>query len=1248
MSKSNRNQPQSRQQKKQDMTDILSSADEQLGQLGHVASSDDANHVGEFVGFDQSDLSDQKPDFTSWQSPKMPEGENFFANEPALFGAQIQQGNLSFQAQGDDAPTRIGKPITAQMVSKRVSASNPDPLARVKAVVNEEIPAAAEPQETKAAEAPAPQRRRSRMDRNRQQEAQEIQPVAAPAVVVPAANQENDFDLFGAGDSEVPAKPQHSRRAATPDGRYTGARTAMPSGGAAQSSVAQRARETRDQVIAEQQAQTGAQETAQTEQKQPVARPAAQKPRQRPAAQAQNPTGERTQSERPKGQRPAAANQRQRPQAQTTQTQPPQARRPQQRPQAQQPSSEVRQPQFAPSASQYSDQAEDIAYKRNGFEMDEDTNFENSAPVNKLRRKQVPSTTTPRDRYDFEDDDDDDDDDDRGGNILVPIIITILAVGVLLASICLPDWDGIGGTVGETMSKAKNGIVSVFSSVKNMIVPEEELVKSFSATASEGQAPTEVVFAIQTSKNVTDLRIVNDSGVVVYEGMYSQSKEESGEIISNSNVYLWKPALTITEAYHGGFTVYAHDKDGDESDGIRCTETIVITEPQQQQAPIDSFEVDNESGEIPLTIRFTVTSSSDVTAVRVVDENDTPIATMYYSDISDEFAQVEDNGDYRIWTLAADIESAYAGEYQVHYQSGYDAQSFEMSGYTVMVNLAEEIVATAEPTPEISATPSPSPSPSPTPSPTPEPTATPIPATTALPSADALSVEDTDPSKIKLAATLYKNGSKMKTFARTKTISMLAPFTTSIDGDDYAIWKQAGVLTFRNGPFRQNASYSTAEVEKQKLTQVWTQPIGSMQVDSGTYFGVGNPGQAVIVKWATEVRESMGLNDTAKSTKALKEVIVAAMDGYIYFYNLVDGTATREPIELGAPSFGGLSVATNGTPILGVGQYNSKLVKKTISNGYHIINLISNEKEMLIANDGKDKSSNYTGVLGSALFDKTTGTMVFGGMNGVVYSAELGAVTKAYNHEAGTISLGSEVQAYKTLAGKQDKRRTNIDGSVAMYNNYVYYGDKDGILQCVDINTLTAVWAVNTKNTIISTPALDMSENGDVSLYTANILHSKGGVSSIRRFDALTGELAWQYEIPELKYNSKQERGVYASPVIGNESISDLVIYTVSKDDEGSTVLALNKDSGTVVWSTDFETTTQSSPVAVYNEAGDAWLIQAESNGNINLMDAKSGKVLDSLKLEAEIEASPAVYGNLMIIGTTGKDTGGVYCIRID
>ena len=78
--------------------------------------------------------------------------------------------------------------------------------------------------------------------------------------------------------------------------------------------------------------------------------------------------------------------------------------------------------------------------------------------------------------------------------------------------------------------------------------------------------------------------------------------------------------------------------------------------------------------------------------------------------------------------------------------------------------------------------------------------------------------------------------------------------------------------------------------------------------------------------------------------------------------------------------------------------------------------------------------------------------------------------------------------------------------------------------------------------------------------------------------------------------------------------------------------------------------------MAVYNEDGKAWLIQAESNGKIHLMDPTDGSILDTLTLapiedpegELAIEGSPAVYGNLLVIGTTGKNAGGVYCIKIE
>ena len=91
-------------------------------------------------------------------------------------------------------------------------------------------------------------------------------------------------------------------------------------------------------------------------------------------------------------------------------------------------------------------------------------------------------------------------------------------------------------------------------------------------------------------------------------------------------------------------------------------------------------------------------------------------------------------------------------------------------------------------------------------------------------------------------------------------------------------------------------------------------------------------------------------------TVALKEVMIAGQDGKAYFYNLQDGTATREAIDLGVPSAGGLSLATEryaGT--LGVGQSHSKVGSSVKKSGYHLLNLLTNKEEKLIQTDGKEK-----------------------------------------------------------------------------------------------------------------------------------------------------------------------------------------------------------------------------------------------------------------------------------------------------
>ena len=76
---------------------------------------------------------------------------------------------------------------------------------------------------------------------------------------------------------------------------------------------------------------------------------------------------------------------------------------------------------------------------------------------------------------------------------------------------------------------------------------------------------------------------MDDLGNTVYDGNYSTDKEASGEVISNSNVLLWKPSCTIEDAYSGGFTAYARRQDGVESEGFPVSCLLYTSEMYKAQ-----------------------------------------------------------------------------------------------------------------------------------------------------------------------------------------------------------------------------------------------------------------------------------------------------------------------------------------------------------------------------------------------------------------------------------------------------------------------------------------------------------------------------------------------------------------------------------------------------------------------------------------------------------------------------------------
>ena len=66
-----------------------------------------------------------------------------------------------------------------------------------------------------------------------------------------------------------------------------------------------------------------------------------------------------------------------------------------------------------------------------------------------------------------------------------------------------------------------------------------------------------------------------------------------------------------------------------------------------------------------------------------------------------------------------------------------------------------------------------------------------------------------------------------------------------------------------------------------------------------------------------------------------------------------------------------------------------------------------------------------------------------------------------------------------------------------------------------------------------------------------------------------------------------------------------------------------------------------SSPIPVYSDDGNAYIIVGDSNGQLFLVD-KEGKTLSVLDLGSNIEASPAMFNNTLVIGTRGNRICGI------
>lgn len=564
---------------------------------------------------------------------------------------------------------------------------------------------------------------------------------------------------------------------------------------------------------------------------------------------------------------------------------------------------------------------------------------------------------------------------------------------------------------------------------------------------------------------------------------------------------------------------------------------------------------------------------------------------------------------------------------------------------------------TEEPTPLIAEQPAEEPTAEPTLVPTALPTVTPTPTPTLVPTATPLPRLEASAGSgsLKSTDTVYSGG-------KTTTVSRAAGYVAP-NPDEYSFYASAGVLTFRGDNFRRNAAYGTADVEKEQLSLLWQVPLGSLKTDdNGTLYGVGWTGQAAIVKWTKEVREGMNLYADKKATAKLREVIFAAQDGKIYFLDLTDGSATRDTINIGYPMKGSVSIDRMDRPLLAVGQGISKLANnKTGKIGLHIYNLVDG-KEAYFLNGRKSNTqvqySTNGAFDGTALFlnnNRDVDALIVAGENGLLYTLDLNSkftFPSVLNPDAVLSMTVKPTGVYlRTKSSDEKDNLVSVESSVAMYDKYVYMADTYGVIRCVDSDTMKTVWAMDGGDNIDAAMALDMDGESSVSLYTGNTAYNRLGSKknvTIRRMNALTGETVWTYDI-KCDYDKNQLSGCKASPVIGQNKISDLVYFTVNKvNGGGSKLLALDKQTGRLVWEYAMKDESISSPVAVYNENGDAWIIQGDEGGNLTMLNARTGSVRSTINLGGPIEASPAVYKDYLVVGTCGKGSANMVCVKIE
>lgn len=503
-----------------------------------------------------------------------------------------------------------------------------------------------------------------------------------------------------------------------------------------------------------------------------------------------------------------------------------------------------------------------------------------------------------------------------------------------------------------------------------------------------------------------------------------------------------------------------------------------------------------------------------------------------------------------------------------------------------------------------------------------------------------------DPTNWGIDWEIYNAGQQVTSYNRTHPISFEEP-------EEYFLLP--GVATFRGNNYRSSATYGTADVVNETISLRWSTQTQSLAGgnDDRSWSGSGWTGQPLIVKWDNDLKKRMNLYPEKKEKEGLVEIIYATLDGHIYFLDLEDGSHTRDPITIGMALKGAGSLDPRGFPLMyvGAGDGNSAGDKPKM----FVISLIDSsilftygDSDPLALREDNDNWSAYDS---APLVDAETDTLIWPGENGILYTFRLNTT---YDRTAGTISVNPDAPVltrYRTARSSKDTYWLGYESSCSIVGRYLYISENGGMFFCVNLDTMELVWAQDTQDDSNSSPVIERVAEDEAYIYTAPSLHwtqdaNAKGTICVYKLNAVTGEIVWQTPFKGVNTVHLLSGGVQSTPVLGKEgsAIEGLIIYSISRipDVNSGILVALDTKTGQEVWRVDMTYYTWSSPVAFYEDDGTAYIAVCDSVGDVTLVNGATGQVLDTTSVGSLVEASPAVYEDMLIIGTRGMLICGV------